>query len=157
MSYSAPLEMLTDASGSVSFGWAGEGVYYARFARSLSARLGEAFASRLRSAALSSRTGVKYFGDSRAVESYDLRARSAFLRVVVEHRSRFRELNLLWWEGDDMDSASVAALGKPLLVTRDAADFEQRLLDAAPLASSKLGARPQRRRAGWPMRGWRSG
>ena len=46
MPYAAPLEMLADASGSVSFGWADDGVYYARFGRSLSARLGEAFAAR---------------------------------------------------------------------------------------------------------------
>ena len=35
MSYSAPLELLTDASGSVTFGWADDGVYYARFTRCL--------------------------------------------------------------------------------------------------------------------------
>src|SRR6478752_8890371 len=65
MSYSAPLEMLADASGSVSFGWADDGVFYARFARSLSARLGEAFAARLRAAVLAA-DAIKYFGDARA-------------------------------------------------------------------------------------------
>ena len=50
MSYSAPLELLTDALGSVTFGWMEEGVYYARFSHCLSARVGEAFAARLRAA-----------------------------------------------------------------------------------------------------------
>jgi len=80
MSYSAPLEMLADAAGSVTFGWADEGVYYARFSRCLSARLGEAFAGRLR-AAVQAAPNVKYFADGRALESYDLMARSAFVRV----------------------------------------------------------------------------
>jgi hypothetical protein len=158
MSYSAPLEMLADASGSVSFGWADEGVYYARFARSLSARLGEAFAARLRSALLATER-IQYFGDARAVESYDLVARSAFVRVVAEHRSKFQQLNLLWWDGEDMGGACIASLGQPLYITRDVIDFESRLLEVAPRARSKLGAGPPepRIRRRWPMRGWRSG
>ena len=34
---------------------------------------------------------IKYFGDGRALESYDLLARSAFVRVVTEHRRKFEE------------------------------------------------------------------
>jgi hypothetical protein len=152
MSYSAPLEILADAAGSVSFGWADEGVYYARFSGSLSARLGEAFATRLRAALVAS-PGLKYFGDARAVESYDLLARGAFARLVAEHRSKFQELNLLWWDGD-LASTSGAALGEPLFVTKDAGDFEARLLTAAPRARSKLGARPTPRlRRRWLLRG----
>jgi hypothetical protein len=79
MSYSAPLELLTDASGSVTFGWMEEGVYYARFSHCLSARLGEAFAARLRSAVQGS-APIKYYGDGRALESYDLLARRHRLR-----------------------------------------------------------------------------
>ena len=52
MSYSAPFELLTDAAGSAIFGWADEGVYYARFSRVLSARVGEAFAAHLRNSKL---------------------------------------------------------------------------------------------------------
>lgn len=153
MPYSAPLEMLADASGSVSFGWADEGVYYARFGRSLSSRLGEAFAARL-GAVVGAADSIRYFGDARSVESYDLLARRAFIRVVAAHRPRFAELNLLWWDGDDMGAACVKALGQPLFVTRDVVDFETRLLKAAPRSKGKLvGGEPATAlRARWPLR-----
>jgi hypothetical protein len=152
MSYSAPLELLTDAMGSVTFGWMDEGVYYARFSHSLSARLGEAFAARLR-AAVQSAGAVKYFGDGRALESYDLLARSAFVRVVAEHRERFDRITLLSWSGGEIDSALVAALGEPTDVTKDLIDFETRLFATCPRARYKLGAKsdsPARSR--WPLR-----
>jgi hypothetical protein len=141
MSYSAPLEMLTDAAGSVTFGWAGDRVYYARFSHSLSARLGEAFAVRLRTAALSC-ARLRYFADGRALESYDLLARSAFVRVVTEYRRRFEQINILSWEGES-NPVLTAALGEPLHLTRDAIEFETRLLSAAPGARAKLGARAE--------------
>src|SRR5262245_45918819 len=96
MLHAAPLELMTDAAGSVTFGWVDDGVLYARFSRWLSAKLGDAFAARLREAAHSS--SLKYFGDAGALESYDLLARSAFVRVVVEHRRKFESLTLLTWE-----------------------------------------------------------
>src|SRR3954463_6381688 len=136
MSYSAPLEMLADASGSVTFGWADEGVYYARFSRSLSAKLGEAFAARLR-AAVQSADGVRYFADARALESYDLLARSAFVRVVTEHRRKFADIQLLAWEGGEINPGFVNALGKPLAITKDPIDFETRLIGTAPRARAK--------------------
>ena len=153
MPYAAPLEMLADASGSVSFGWADDGVYYARFGRSLSARLGEAFAARLAEVAQGVET-LKYFGDARSVDSYDLLARRAFIRVVAAHRQRFTELNLLWWNGDDIGESCVRALGEPLYVTKNAVDFEARLLVAAPRAKSKLLSAPpgSALRARWPLR-----
>ena len=138
MSYSAPLELLTDVAGSVSFGWADEGVYYARFSRCLSARLGEAFATHLRSSMPASGT-IKYFADARALESYDLLARSAFVRVVTEHRRKFEQINFLAWSGGEVNSAHLLALGEPVVVTRDEIDFEARLLAVAPRARSKLG------------------
>ncbi len=45
--YAAPLELLTDASGSVSFGWVDAGASYARFSHGLSTGLGTAYANRL--------------------------------------------------------------------------------------------------------------
>ena len=153
MPYSAPLEMLADASGSVSFGWAEEGVYYARFGRSLSARLGEAFAARLGEVVQGAQS-FKYFGDARSVDSYDLLARRAFIRVVQAHRTKFAELNLLWWDGDDIGERCIQALGEPLYVTKDAVDFEARLVVAAPRAKSKLLGEPPASalRARWPLR-----
>ena len=152
MSYAAPLELITDASGSVTFGWVDEGVYYARFSRCLSAQLGEAFAARLRVVAQGSAT-VRYFGDARALESYDLLARSAFVRVVVEQRRKFESLTLLSWTGSDMSPAVVAAVGGAVLITKDPVDFEARLIAAAPGARYKVGAKPENQHRGlWPLR-----
>src|SRR5258706_12855209 len=152
MSYSAPLEMLADAVGSVTFGWADEGVYYARFSRCLSARLGEAYAARLRAVVQGSKQ-IDYFADGRALESYDLLARSAFVRVVTEHRRKFGQLTLLSWSGGEISRGFIAALGEPLVVTKDAADFEKRLIGTAPRARVKLGARPDSpHRSRWPLR-----
>lgn len=152
MSYSAPLELLTDATGSVTFGWMEQGVYYARFSHSLSARLGEAFASRLR-AAVQSNSAIKYFGDARALESYDLLARSAFVRVVSEHRRRFASITLLSWGGGEVSDVLVSALGQPTIVTKDAIDFETSLFATAPHARYKLGAKTDARvRTRWPLR-----
>jgi hypothetical protein len=152
MPFEAPLEMLTDACGSVSFGWVDEGVYYARFARSLSGRLGVAFAERLASV-VEDKGAIKYFGDARGVESYDLVARSAFIRLVTAQRARFTELNLLWWDGDDLGLACSRALGEPLYVTQDAIEFETRLCQAAPGAQGKLlgGVGLSGSKARWPL------
>ena len=152
MSYSAPLEMLADASGSVTFGWADDGVYYARFSRCLSAKLGETYAARLRAVAQLPGT-IKYFADGRALESYDLLARSAFVRVVTEHRRKFEQLTLLAWADGEVSAAFASALGQPLLITKDAIEFETRLLGTAPRARSKLGSRPDAsHRSRWPLR-----
>jgi hypothetical protein len=152
MSYSAPLELLTDALGSVTFGWMEEGVYYARFSHCLSARLGEAFAARLRSAVQGS-APIKYYGDARALESYDLLARSAFVRVVSEHRRRFESITLLAWNGGEVSDVLVRTLGQPTIVTSDAIDFETSLFATAPRARYKLGAKTDTRaRSRWPLR-----
>ncbi len=144
--------MLADASGSVTFGWADQGVYYARFGRCLSARLGEVFASRLRAAAVTSGS-LKYFADARDLESYDLLARSAFVRVVTEHRRKFEQVNVLWWSGSELNEAMLTALGQPQLVTKDPIDFEGRLIACAPRARSKLLAKPDSsHRSRWPLR-----
>ena len=151
MSYSAPLEMLADVSGSVTFGWADEGVYYARFSRCLSAKLGEAFAARLRAAVEGTGT-VKYFGDARALESYDLLARSAFVRVVSEHRRKFAELNLLSLTDGEINPAFAQSLGQPLSITKNPSVFEAHLIGTAPRSRIKLGAKPDSPRARWGLR-----
>jgi hypothetical protein len=152
MSHSAPLELITDAAGAVTFGWIDDGVFYARFSRCLSARLGEAYAARLRVAAQSC-TSFKYFGDARALESYDLLARSAFVRVAAELRRKFESLTLLNWVGTDFSPALVATLGESVLVLKDPIDFEARLMATAPRARTKLGTKTDpRQRSRWPLR-----
>lgn len=146
-----PLEILADAVGSVTFGWADQAVFYARFSRSLSGRTGEAFAARLRSTA---RIGMrfKYFADTRALESYDLLARSAFVRVVNEHRRVFEQINILAWNGE-VSPAFVSALGEHVHVTQDAIEFESRLLAVAPAARVALASKPESpHRTRWPLR-----
>jgi hypothetical protein len=152
MSYSAPLELLTDASGSVTFGWADEGIYYARFSRSLSARVAEALANRL-CAALPATGTIECFADGRALESYDLLARNAFVRVMNEHRRKFERISVLAWAGAEMNSACLGSLGEAVVVTRDAVEFETRLLTVAPRARAKLGTGVDvRPRSRWSLR-----
>jgi hypothetical protein len=150
--YSSPLELLTDASGSVTFGWADEGIYYARFTRSLSARVAQAFANRL-CAALPATGTIECFADGRALESYDLLARSAFVRVVTEHRRQFERISVLAWAGAETKSRSLGVLGDAVIITRDAAEFETRLLTVAPRARAKLGTGVDiRPRSRWSLR-----
>ena len=152
MSYSAPLELLTDISGSITFGWADEGVYYARFTRCLSARLGSAFAARLREA-ISAGGALKYFADGRALESYDLLARNAFVRVVTEHPGKFEQINILAWADGEVSQADLSLLGDAAVLARDEIDFEARLLAVAPRARSKLGGGTEPRpRSRWSLR-----
>jgi hypothetical protein len=154
MSYAAPFELLTDAAGSATFGWADQGVYYARFSRALSARVGEAFAGHLRQAVQDAQRGpIKYFGDAQALETYDLLARSAFVRVVNEHRRKFEQLTLLPWAGGEISGSFLSALGDAVYIAKDSIDFESRLLACAPRARAKLaGKADARHRSRWPLR-----
>jgi hypothetical protein len=152
MQTSAPLELLADAGGSVTFGWADERAYYARFSRSLSARLGETFAGRL-AAAVASVSSLSLFADARELESYDLTARSAVLRVLEGQRLKLARIDVLWWDGSEPSAAVRAALGACLHVTFDAGEFDARLAKYAPEARTKLVAKsdsPYRSR--WPLR-----
>jgi hypothetical protein len=137
MSQASPLEHITDATGAVTFGWVADRVYYARFSGSLSARLGEAFAARLKSVITSSR-GVRYFADGSALESYDLRARRAFLSVVAKHRARFESLTLLGWEDPETSPAVLAPVGEGVLLTGDPYEFDRRLFTLAPHCRHRL-------------------
>ncbi|HVY30151.1 MAG TPA: hypothetical protein VHB79_26520 [Polyangiaceae bacterium] len=146
------LEMLADAGGSVSFGWADPGVFYARFSHTLSARTGKAFAARLNSTARIGKR-FKYFADAYALESYDLLARSAFVRVVNEHRRLFEQIHILAWQDGEVSPALLSALGQPVSVTHDPIEFEARLLGAAPRARTVLAAKPDSpHRTRWPLR-----
>lgn len=152
MQKSAPLELLADASGSVTFGWADEGVYYARFSRSLSGRLGETFATRL-VAAVEGVTSLSYFADARDLESYDLAARGAVMRVLERQREKLERIEVLWWDGSEPSAAVRAVLGEALHVSRNAFEFEARLMANAPQARSKLVAKPESpHRSRWPLR-----
>lgn len=148
----APLELLADAAGSVTFGWADERVYYARFSRSLSARLGESFGVRL-AAAISSVSSLSFFADASELDSYDLTARGAVLRVLEGHCAKLERIEVLWWEGSEPSASVRATLGDALRVTKDTEDFEARLMKHAPQARTKLVAKPDSpHRSRWPLR-----
>src|SRR5688572_19137 len=82
------LRMFSDPEGSVALGWLEEGVLYARFAGALSAPLGRMFAAQL-GVMVGSVSSVAYFSDGGLLTHYDLLARSAVIRVMLEHRRKF--------------------------------------------------------------------
>lgn len=140
--------MLADGEGCVALGALNQGVFYARFSRCLSRGVGEALAVRL-AAALEQAPATAVFADARALASYDLAARAAFLRVVREQRSALAELNLLPWRGA-VSPAFLAALGRPTQLFDDPQQFEARLFGIAPRARSMFALRPQLvRRSRW--------
>jgi hypothetical protein len=133
------LEVLTDEGGSVVLGWLASNVLYVRFTGRLSAELGEAYVARLQTL-LANMQSVRYFSDASALHSYDLLARSAFVRFVFANRSVLSSMVMLTWsEALAPSPPTVAAtLGNGIDVLTDAKEFEARLLQAAPLARQKL-------------------
>ena len=131
--------MLRDSEGAVILGWVGEGVFYARVVGTLSAELGEMLASHLKKV-VAEVPSVRYFSDASALRTYDLLARSALTRVMLANRRRFADIVILTWaEGiNAAERAFAAAIGDPIHILTDPADFEARLTRAAPLAKQTL-------------------
>jgi hypothetical protein len=134
-----PLELLADDEGSITLGWVDAGVFYARFIGVISASLYARHTSRLE-AALERIESLHYFADGRAICSYDLGARGAFVRMVLARRRQFQSVVILTWaQGITAVTRTFASsMGEPIDVTVDELDFERRLLEAAPLARGKL-------------------
>lgn len=141
MANAGALEILADAGGSVTCGFLAENVFYARFSRTLSARLGEVFASRL-AALLCDSDGLSCFVDLSQLDTYDLQARAAFGRVLEEEDERFVGFDVLSWPGE-LRPGLFQSLENRVRFTRDADTFETRLFKAAPTARDKLSARPE--------------
>ena len=134
-----PLELLRDDDGSVVLGWVGDGVLYTRFEGSLSAAVGAAFAARLEAYAVGA-PAFEYFSDGSALGSYDLRARNAFIRVVLAQRSKFRTIVMLTWAGAVSSAARAFAdaVGDHLDLLTGGPEFHVRLRAAAPQALRSL-------------------
>ena len=135
------MELLSDKSGSVSFGWVGQDVYLCRFAGVVSQSLGARHLDCLQ-AVLNETAALRYFSDARDLTSYDLLARSAFVRLVLTHRKQFKELVVLTWS-EGLSAASHAfasAIGEPLALLTNPAEFDRRLTQAAPRAREVLAA-----------------
>lgn len=133
------MELVSDRSGSMSFGWVGPGVYLVRGSGEISASLGALQLSRLE-AALEGQQAIRYFSDSREVKGYDLLARSAFVRFVLSQRKRFSELVMLTWsEGiSSAGQAFAGAIGDPLVLLSSPSEFDRRLFLAAPTVRRAL-------------------
>lgn len=133
------MELVSDKSGSMSFGWVGPGVYLVRASGEISATLGALQLSRLE-AALEGQSSIRYFSDSRDVKGYDLLARSAFVRLILAQRKKFAALTMLTWaEGISTAAHTFAsAIGEPLVLLSSASEFDRRLFLAAPRVKESL-------------------
>jgi hypothetical protein len=150
--YQIGFEVLSDDEGSVTLGWVADDIFYTRFTGGLSATTGMAYAVRLRDL-LSGVSSLSYFADAGTLSHYELLARSAFTRLILENRRKFSNLVMLTWSvgASQAGEAFAAAVGSPINLLTDARDFEQRLLAVAPLAKQRLDPRmwaPESRDAG---------
>lgn len=135
------LETIQDAEGAITLGWVASGVLLVRCSGGMSSALGAQLATRLAAFAASVPT-LRYFGDASGLTHYDLLARSAFVRVVMAQRKKFSEMVLLTWESGvtPVTKAFAAAIGEPVTVVTERADFQAQLLRAAPAARQLLQA-----------------
>lgn len=133
------LELMGDAEGSVAVGWVSPRVVYARMQGGLSASVGIALSARLQTF-VDRVSDLDYFVDASALSQYDLLARSAFVRLVLANRRKFKDLVILTWS-QGISPASLALkslLGEPTEILTNSSQFHGRLLRAAPDARHKL-------------------
>lgn len=135
----APFELLDDEEGTIAVGWASDSVIYAMVDGSLSATLGARYADHLQ-AMVRGTTGIQYYSDSALMTRYDLLARSAFVRMALANRRCFDGFTFLTWPDGVSNAAKAfaAALGENVTICTLLADFEGRLLRAAPLARQRI-------------------
>jgi hypothetical protein len=134
------LQILKDDRGSVALGWVASQVLYAQIVGNLSATLGAAYASQIQ-ILLGQVSGARYFfADASGLKSYDLLARSAFVRVVHANRRAFASVVVLTWSGGISRAAEAfaATLGNIVELITDKHEFDLRLRSAAPLAEHYL-------------------
>jgi len=129
------MNLVRDAEGTISFGLVEANVYFSRFSGKLSARLGTAHLTDLQQA-LENGAGVSYFADASELSSFDLLARSAFVRLLLSNRKRFSEIVVLNWISGAANTGQTlaATVGEPVVMLEDRHEFEHRLLSAAPRA-----------------------
>ena len=140
--YRSAFEILSDEEGSVTLGWVAEGVFHTRFTGGISAAIGMAYAARLRDL-IAGVSSLIYFADSSMLSHYELLARSALARLLLENRRKFSALVMLTGSVGDTHAgaAFAAAVGDPITQLTDAREFEQCLLAVAPLAKQRLDPR----------------
>jgi hypothetical protein len=123
----------------VTVGWAGDAVVHAKVDGVMSADLGVRFVAHL-GTLTANVTGIHYFCDVSGLDSYDLLARSAFVRFALANRRRFESFTFLAWQGgvSQVARAFAAAIGENVDICSDQTDFERRLTRLAPLARHRL-------------------
>jgi hypothetical protein len=135
-------ESLRDSEGSVMLGWIAKGVYYVRLVDGVSADLGMEHVRRLERE-LQTVPTLFYFTDVSSLRRYDMLARSAFLRLILQHRQKFSSLVALVGLGSASAAtdALAAALGQVINLVHDPKKFDQLLVAVAPLARLLLDPR----------------
>jgi hypothetical protein len=143
--YEPSLKTLSDAKGSAVIGWVGESVLWARFSGHLSRSLGALVADELE-LRLSQGALIRCFLDASRLDSYDLLARTAAVRVLLSNASRLSSLVVLEWTGRDsaVGRAIMSAVGTLMRATTLRSEFEASLLDEAPLAMLRIAATTER-------------
>jgi len=134
------MNLVRDSEGSIIYGLVEAQVYFSRFVGKLSARLGAGHLSDLQQVLEASSGGVCYFADASELSSYDLLARSAFVRTLLSHRKRFSEVVVLNWSGgvSTTGQALAATVGEPVQMLDDRNEFERRLSTASPRALTMI-------------------
>ena len=134
-----PFETLRDREGSVVVGWAGASVIHARVEGVMSAELGAQFAAHLQTL-VANGNGIHYFADVSALTSYDLLARSAFVRMALANRRRFASFTFLAWAAgvSQVARAFAAAIGDNVELCLEQSEFDRRLMQVAPLARHRI-------------------
>lgn len=133
------MNLVRDAEGGISFGLVDACVYFSRFTGKLSSRLGTAHLKDLQQA-LDAASGagaeLSYFADASELTSYDLLARSAFVRLLLSYRKRFSEIVILNWAGGSSATGKALAesIGEPVEMLTDRHEFEHRVATVAPRA-----------------------
>lgn len=138
----APLESISDDEGKVALGWVAPSVLYVRLTGGISADLGRAYTEQLQGFTQSV-DALAMFVDYSSITHYDLLARSAFVRTVLANRRKVTTLTLLTFSRETTvgERTFVSAIGEPVEVLREPAEFELRLLAAAPQARQLIAGR----------------
>jgi hypothetical protein len=135
---SRSLHVLSDAQGTVSFGFLAANVYYLRIEGFLSAKVGIDCAVKLRQE-LSFGTEVACFADVASAEGGAFAARSAVMRALLANRRQLSNMTILAAANPSGTRARSMAvmLGRPSTIIESPALFQTQLREAVPSARSK--------------------
>lgn len=136
------LEKVTSGKGSFVLGWLGAKVLWGSFHGHLSVELAETYATQLERLLRPHSKGITYFGDSSAIDSCDLVARTLILRALIEHGQRFSSLRILNWAGgvSSTGESMLSKLGSVVAFVDTREQFERLVAAAVPGARAIIDA-----------------